>query len=436
MIFTIFRPKRIKNDKPCVARSYRGRYRLDGHDKIIDVALYTTDKRVARQRLEDIVRDKQLEATGVLPLGLIRAAAKSPLAEHLDAHLADLRAIGRTAKYVHDIQSGIERLCRECGWSRVGDVTAVSFQKWRTKQTITPKTLNDYLKAARGFFNWMHKRELIDRNPLRAVELIKTKGAQKFPRRAFTQDELARLLSVAGKYRPAYITAVFTGLRRGELAALQWDDIHLDASTPYLNARAAITKNGKDAAIALHPDVVAALRSLQAEASQTPQENVFHKLLPSMKEMRRHLKAVHIDLLDARGFKVDFHSLRHTLATNLTLAGTAPRVAMEIMRHCDLRLTMKTYTDASQLPAAAAVAKLPSLTPAPAFDSQRASQDLTPACPAKAPLDRESTVTDNSQIIGYKESGFSKSPPIPASPDNDQIGRQSASSRLRKRGLK
>src|SRR5690606_18912851 len=114
-------------------------------------------------------------------------------------------------------------------------------QQWRSRQKRSSKTLNDYLKTARGLFNWMLKRDLIARNPLQAVQLIKTKGEQRFPRRAFTQEELPRLLSVAGKYRPTYVTAVFTGLRRGELAALQWQDIHLDAPTPCLKARAAIT---------------------------------------------------------------------------------------------------------------------------------------------------------------------------------------------------
>ena len=58
--------------------------------------------------------------------------------------------------------------------------------------------------------------------------------------------------------------------------------------------------------------------------------------------------------------RTDFHSLRHTLATNLALAGTAPRVAMEAMRHSDMRLTTKTYTDAGLLPLFDAVTKLPS----------------------------------------------------------------------------
>ena len=34
MILTVFRPKRIKNGKARVARSYRGRYRLEEEDNI------------------------------------------------------------------------------------------------------------------------------------------------------------------------------------------------------------------------------------------------------------------------------------------------------------------------------------------------------------------------------------------------------------------
>lgn len=46
--------------------------------------------------------------------------------------------------------------------------------------------------------------------------------------------------------------------------------------------------------------------------------------------------------------------------TWLAVSGAHPRVAMELMRHSDLKLTMKIYTDASQLPLVASVAALPS----------------------------------------------------------------------------
>jgi hypothetical protein len=56
MILTVFRPKRIKNGKVQIARSCRGRYRLDGEKKITDIPLHTTDRRVAQQRIEQIVK--------------------------------------------------------------------------------------------------------------------------------------------------------------------------------------------------------------------------------------------------------------------------------------------------------------------------------------------------------------------------------------------
>ena len=95
-----------------------------------------------------------------------------------------------------------------------------------------------------------------------------------------------------------------------------------------------------------------------------------------MNIFRADLRAAKIDFLNAKGQRVDFHALRHTLATNLALAGTAPRVAMEVMRHSDMRLTSKTYTDAGLLPITDAVTKLASFKESPAKDSQIDSQKL------------------------------------------------------------
>jgi len=39
--------------------------------------------------------------------------------------------------------------------------------------------------------------------------------------------------------------ASFTGLRRGEMRRLMWDDVHLDEERPYILARVATTKNKK-----------------------------------------------------------------------------------------------------------------------------------------------------------------------------------------------
>ena len=105
MILTIF-AQAVKNGKPCVARSYRGRYRLEGEEDISDIPLYTTDKRVARERLEQIVREKQLESVGLLPKQSIRAASRTALETHLCEYVADLEATGRAESIFTISRSG------------------------------------------------------------------------------------------------------------------------------------------------------------------------------------------------------------------------------------------------------------------------------------------------------------------------------------------
>jgi hypothetical protein len=91
----------------------------------------------------------------------------------------------------------------------------------RAGQTLAPKTLNEYLASARSLFNWMVKHGRIDRNPLTQVQKVQSNGKQLRPRRAFTREEFQRLLAVAGQRKALYLTAVFTGLRRGELSDMR-----------------------------------------------------------------------------------------------------------------------------------------------------------------------------------------------------------------------
>jgi len=222
----------------------------------------------------------------------------------------------------------------------------------------------------------MEKHQRIERNSLRHIQKVQSNGEQTRPRRAFTREEFQRLLAVSQSRKPVYLTAVFTGLRRSELASLEWDDVHLEAAQPFLNVRASTTKNHKQAIIGLHEDVVTELRKLQAKRRSSANSRIFAALMPSMETFKADLKEANIEFINAKNQRADFHSLRHTLATNLALSGTAPRVAMEIMRHSDIRLTSKTYTDAGLLPITDAVAKLPSFTDSSVRNSQIDSQSL------------------------------------------------------------
>lgn len=321
-------------------------------------------------------------------LGVQAPLPDEPLDRHVEAYLADLKALGRDDMYVYFTGRRLTRLCSECGWKTLKDITALAFMSWRSRQTSkAPKTVNDYLSGGSAFLAWMQKYKYIESNPLAAVDKVETRGREVRIRRAYTSDELRRLLAISSPDRQAlYLMAVFSGLRRGELRALRWGDLVLDGPTPCVRVRASISKNHKDAVLGLHPDVVKALLKIRLPlvAEETL---VFPEKLRS-DTFQAELTKAGITRIDPRGRRLDFHCLRHTLATTLAIAGVQPRVAMEVMRHSDMRLTQKVYTDASLLPTLAAVSSLPSLVneavPVPTNESSTAvsDDDLERSCKA------------------------------------------------------
>jgi integrase len=81
--------------------------------------------------------------------------------------------------------------------------------------------------------------------------------------------------------------------------------------------------------------------------------------IPTIEDHREYLTAAEIDWTDVEGRRADFHSLRHTYETKLSKSGVSPREAMELMRHTDLKLTMKVYTDPRIFDLAGAVERFP-----------------------------------------------------------------------------
>jgi len=355
----VYRHKRKRNGKIIVSKTYRGRYKVNG--KLYDISMGVTDKQVAQQKLNNILKEAEQEACGIIPPKSLRNASTTSLFVHLDKYIENLFALGRSPKYVENTNNRIKLLLRECGWNYPQDINAGSFESWRSRQKKAPKTLNDFLNAMMGFVNWMKKRQLLLIIPLDIVEKVETRGRERRKRRAFTWEELRRLFEVSGPRMPFYLTIFYTGLRRNEAESLLWGDIiNLDTKSPYMTIRASTAKNHKKALMPLHENVVNVLRQIKPvdASSSSP---VFTLRLHRLMEFKRDLAMAKIPFIDKHGFRVDIHSLRHTFATYLSAAGVAPRTAMELMRHSDLKLTMNTYTDASMLPSREAISRLPSL---------------------------------------------------------------------------
>lgn len=354
----LFKPKRRVGGRLRVSREWHMRWKLDGQGKYKSRSLGVRDRQVAEHRLREFVRECEREAAGLVVPKLLREAAGKLLSEHLTDFLADLRARRRSAKYVLTAGYRIEKLLADCGWRYAKDVTPDSFLAWRAVQCKSSKTLNDFLDVASALFAWMQRCGRLVANPLAGVGKVETAGKAVRVRRSFTVDELERLRGKAGCRWPLYLTAVLTGLRRNELRLLTWGDVHLDAVKPFVRVRASTTKNGKAATIWLRDDLADELRGCRP-ADAVEGDPVFPDLpRAGLEWFKDDLAAARIPFV-VDGRRADFHSLRHTLATMLAGSNVAPRVAMEVMRHSDMRLTMGAYTDASLLPTVGAVDQLP-----------------------------------------------------------------------------
>jgi integrase len=377
MIATVYKPSRWKDGRRVIGRMYRGKYRLDPREKIRDVPLHTNDKQVAAQKLRKILEEEQNERAGFIRPKKQREAVRRPLLEHVETFIAERSAVGRDEKYVRELKKKLLVLAAEVPWTYLTDITPESFCSWRRKQKKSPKTLNEYLSAIGALLNRLEP--VIGPNPLRFVERMQTAVEPKRKRRAFSVDELRRLIAAGGERGMIYLVAASTGIRRGELRSLEWRDVVLDVARPFIFVRKSIAKNHKDAQ-QLVPEYVARELEKVRPIDFGTNERVFKRGMPDMDTFRRDLAAAGIQYIDNQGRFADFHALRMTYSTLVALVEASERIRMELNRHSDPRLTAHTYTDVGMLPLWAAISRLPVLI-GDGSDSHIHSQKLVPESP-------------------------------------------------------
>jgi integrase len=352
----LFQPTRHGKKSPL----WSARVRLGSWSKSRDFHFHVSDKRVASQKLEMLCQDLEREDAGIISPKVMRDAAQTPVAEHLKAFLADQEAKGRAQNTLTKYANCIPLLCKRCGWLMVRDVTTQSFVSWRTQSGLRPKTLNDLLGAMSCLLHWMERQQLILANPLKHVGRVSNHSPREF-RRALSPQDAQRLLDVSPPSRATvYLTMLYTGLRSAELKGLKWEHFDLEGSQPCVRVPSSIAKNRKSKPISLRPELVEALRKFRPDLFQSF-EWAFRGSVPRVPTFKRDLAAASIPFEDEHGRRVDLHALRKTFGTMLAVNGVPLRVAMELMRHSESKLTEKVYTDASHLPLRPAMDGLPSL---------------------------------------------------------------------------
>ena len=113
-------------------------------------------------------------------------------------------------------------------------ITADSFTSWRKQRAESARTLNHYLQGMVSFLNLMERVGRIKTNPLKHVPKVDERGQRRRVRRAFTDEELLKLIQGSAWRGIVYFAAARTGLRHEELRQLTWGDLHLEAAAPFV----------------------------------------------------------------------------------------------------------------------------------------------------------------------------------------------------------
>ena len=409
------------------------RYR-DGDGVERRVSTGCRDEQAAGQVLADLLAEAEKVRSGILTREEAQTGrhADRPLAEHFADYLDFLKAKsvrGRKVSAAHrnNVTIQLGRLARECGFRRIGDISPKRIIRWMNAQADTgemaPRTINTHRAALVAFCTWAVKNQCLTTNPLDGLPKADENDVRR-RRRALSAEEVAALLEAAatrplrdaltirrgkrkgqqvakvsesqrvrleklGRERELiYMTLLYTGLRKGELASLTVSALHLDGKSTYAELAGKDAKSAKGARIPIRADLAEELRDHLADKlaeyrrrtladgrTEYPQElpgnmKLFDMPQDFIRVFDRDLAAAGITKTDPRGRTLDVHCLRHTFATMLSQAGVAPRMAQELLRHSDIRLTMNTYTHLQLVDTAGAVEALPGI-PAPATEKDR-----------------------------------------------------------------
>ncbi len=299
------------------------------------------------------------------------------IASHLKAYEQDRIRRGLDARSSRLRMRRLRRMADEVGWPTLAAITPDSMRNFMTRLKTNgsaDRTINDNLHAVMTFLNWCVQHERLIANPLKHIKGVE-RPRNVYVRRSLSADELRRLLDAAamggrtaGRGNPeqrrlAYLTMAKTGLRYHECQLLQWGDIDFGGpeSQSYLNLRAEATKARREEHLPMNQELARELQAAKPPEAR-PAERVFRSM-PHYQTLHNDLKRAGIELVDDTGRHVGFHSLRITFGTLLAKAAVAPRTVSRLMRHRDINMTLKLYTDWRALSAPEeAVAMLPDLT--------------------------------------------------------------------------
>ena len=256
------------------------------------------------------------------------------------------------------------------GSMKLTNIGVQEIERWRAGMTsvrvqreLSNKTKNNLLVLMHAIFRHAVKLYGLPANPVASVDRFRVRSSGDI--QVFSPEEVWALVRAAGSEADAaiFLTAAFTGLRRGELLGLRWRDVDFAGSTirvraSYAAGKLTTPKSGKVRAVPMAPDVASALARLGDRERFTGDDDfVFAGELGPPLDGDALSSRYRDALARAELRPLRFHDLRHTFGTRMIAKADIRRV-QEWMGHADVQTTMKYLHYAPRSEDAALVAEV------------------------------------------------------------------------------
>lgn len=289
-------------------------------------------KREALLKLGEIERRIEEEEKYGTPV-----EAPRTFTEYAQEYLKYSKAHKKHSTYTRDALT-IKRLLPHLGNKKLTAITTKDAERFQTLRAnkIKKISVNREMETLKHMLNRAVDLGYIKDNPARRVKNFKKEPSWE-RKRFLTFEERERLLEECRQSEnpmlyPLILTALETGMRRGELFGLTWSDVNLERREIFLKN----TKNREPRIVPISERLFPVLERLYVERRGTA---VFAKDDGSpLKECKRSFGTAcrRAGIEDFR-----FHDLRHTFASYLAMSGVDLRTLQELLGHKDIKMTMR-----------------------------------------------------------------------------------------------
>ena len=298
----------------------------DGHGRTIRESAETTSQREAEYILNC---KKKAVREGKLPdLKKIKNCRLVELAQDY-LKWSERQRAHKTKKY------WIPQLIETFGNLYVSDLNPRIIEQWQGERLKKnkPSTVNRITSCLKHMVNKGVEWGMASEETLKAVRKVKLLQGENKRLRYLTNEEFQRLLDYCAPHlKPIVLVAVHSGMRKGEILKLKWEQVDIRHNFILLDK----TKNGERREIPINGTLKELFASMPGSLES---EYVFvDKDGNPYGDIKR---SFHTALKKAGIRDFHFHDLRHTFASHLVMTGVDLTSVKELLGHKSLTMTLR-----------------------------------------------------------------------------------------------